>query len=106
MDRIRIRAAALTAAAALFAVACGGPSGGGTSETLAPDQTLRFALDNDVSHLDPGQVDAAVDITFLQNVFNGLVKYDEGLARTVLLDQCAPAGALQSCPERSAGVGQ
>src|SRR5437660_4459158 len=79
MDRIRIRAAALTAAAALFAVACGGPSGGGTSETLAADQTLRFALQNDVTHLDPGFVDAAVDITFLQNVFDGLVKYDEHL---------------------------
>ncbi|OLB81633.1 MAG: hypothetical protein AUI14_02615, partial [Actinobacteria bacterium 13_2_20CM_2_71_6] len=79
MDRIRIRAAALTAAAALFAVACGGPSGGGTSETLAADQTLRFALQNDVTHLDPGQVDAAVDITFLANVFDGLVKYDEHL---------------------------
>ena len=79
MDRIRIRAAALTAAAALFAVACGGPSGGSTSETLATDQTLRFALQNDVTHLDPGQVDAAVDITFLYNVFDGLVRYDEHL---------------------------
>ena len=48
MDRIRIRAAALTAAAALFAVACGGPSGGGTSETLATDQTLRFDNDNEL----------------------------------------------------------
>jgi oligopeptide transport system substrate-binding protein len=79
MDRIRLRAAALTAAAALFAVACGGPSPGGTSETLAADQTFRFALQNDVSHLDPAQVDAAVDITFLMNVFDGVVKYDEHL---------------------------
>ena len=79
MDRVRIRAVALTAAAALFAVACGTSGGGGTSEELAPDQTFSFALQNDVSHLDPAQVDAAVDITFLQNVFNGLIKYDEHL---------------------------
>jgi oligopeptide transport system substrate-binding protein len=70
---------ALSAAAALFAVACGTSGGGGTTETLATDQTLHFALQNDLSHLDPGFVDAAVDITFLQNVFNGLVKYDEKL---------------------------
>jgi oligopeptide transport system substrate-binding protein len=79
MDRIRVRAVALSAAAALFAVACGTSGGGGSTETLATDQTLHFALQNDVSHLDPGFVDAAVDITFLQNVFNGLVKYDEKL---------------------------
>jgi ABC-type oligopeptide transport system substrate-binding subunit len=69
----------MTVAAALFAVACGTSGGGGTSETLASDQTLNFALQDDVSHLDPAQVDAAVDITFLQNVFSGLVKYDEHL---------------------------
>lgn len=79
MDRVRVRAVALTAAAALFAAACGTTGGGGTTEELAPDQTFSFALQNDVSHLDPAQVDAAVDITFLQNVFNGLVKYDEKL---------------------------
>jgi oligopeptide transport system substrate-binding protein len=79
MSMIRARAAALTAAAALFAVACGTAGGGGTTEELAPDQTFSFALQNDVSHLDPAQVDAAVDITFLQNVFNGLVRYDEKL---------------------------
>src|SRR5437868_286262 len=79
MDRIRIRAVAISAAAAMFAVACGTSGGGGTTETLAADQTLHFALQNDVSHLDPSFVDAAVDITFLQNVFNGLVKYDEKL---------------------------
>jgi oligopeptide transport system substrate-binding protein len=79
MDRIRIRAVALTAMAALFAVACASGGGGGTTQQLAADQTLRFALINDMSHLDPGQVDSAVDITFLQNMFNGLVKYDEHL---------------------------
>src|SRR5215467_12888266 len=79
MDRIRIRAVAVTLAAALFAIACGTGGGGTTSEELAPDQTLRFPLQNDVTHLDPAQVDAAVDITFLQNVFDGLVKYNEKL---------------------------
>ena len=78
MPRTPVRAVATTVAAAMFAVACGTASGG-TSGTLASDQTFNFALQDDVSHLDPAQVDAAVDITFLQNVFDGLVKYDEHL---------------------------
>ena len=93
MHRIRIRAVALTVAAALLAVACGTSGGGGTSEELAADQTLRFPLQNDVSHLDPSQVDAAVDITFMQNVFSGLVKYNEKL-------QIVP-DAAQGMPEIS-----
>jgi ABC-type oligopeptide transport system substrate-binding subunit len=94
MDRVRVRAVALTAAAALFAVACGTGGGGGTTEELASDQTLNFAIQDDVSHLDPAQVDAAVDITFLQNVFDGLIKYDEKLK--IVPD------AAQSLPDVSA----
>jgi oligopeptide transport system substrate-binding protein len=77
MQLTRVRAVSLSLAVGLLALACGTQPG--QPNTLAADQTLRFALINDVTHLDPGMVDSAVDITFLQNVFNGLVKYDEHL---------------------------
>ncbi len=75
-SRLRITAVAVVAFA--IAGACGG-GGGGQSESLAADQTLRFGLANDLSQLDPAQVDAAVDITFLQEVFTGLYKFDKNL---------------------------
>src|SRR6266571_4265169 len=74
-SRLRITAIAVVAFA--IAGACGG--GGGTSENLASDQTLHFALQNDVTSLDPAHVDAAVDITFLAEVFTGLYKFDNTL---------------------------
>src|SRR2546422_4450190 len=74
----RLRTTAVAVVTFAIAGACGG--GGGTqSESLAADQTLRFGIANDLSQLDPAQVDAAVDITFLQEVFTGLYKFDKNL---------------------------
>jgi ABC-type oligopeptide transport system substrate-binding subunit len=75
-----LKALAIAAQALVLLVACGTGGGGGTAtEELAPDQTFRFALANDVTSLDPAHVDAAVDITFLAEVFTGLYKFDDKL---------------------------
>src|SRR5258708_12918915 len=63
--------------AAGIAAACG-PSPT-PSENLAADQTFRFALQNDMTSLDPAHVDSAVDITFLAEVFTGLYHFDNNL---------------------------
>jgi len=67
------------AVGALSVVAACGPSTGGSSETLAADQTFRFGLSNDVTSLDPAHVSSAVDITFLNEVFTGLYRFDNNL---------------------------
>ncbi len=72
------KALAVAAVAAIVGAACG-PAGGGPSEELAADQTLRFVMQDDVESLDPAHVSAATDITFLQHVFTGLVKFDNKL---------------------------
>ncbi len=74
---LRSLAAAVGAVAAV--TACG-PGGGTPSENLAADQTLRFSMSNDVTSLDPAHVDAAVDITYLAEVFTGLYKFDNNLS--------------------------
>jgi oligopeptide transport system substrate-binding protein len=43
---------------------------------LAADQTLRFSMIDDVEFLDPGHVSAATDITYVQEVFSGLYRFD------------------------------
>jgi oligopeptide transport system substrate-binding protein len=75
MKRIRLRAFALAMVGGLAVFACGN-AGGGTGEQLASDQTLSFSLDDDIAFLDPGHVSAARDITFVQELFSGLVKFD------------------------------
>ncbi len=72
------RSFAVAVGAISIAVACGG-STGGTGEALAPDQTFRFGMVNDVTSLDPAHVTAAVDITFLNEVFTGLYRFDNAL---------------------------
>ncbi|HLQ61373.1 MAG TPA: peptide ABC transporter substrate-binding protein [Candidatus Acidoferrales bacterium] len=74
----RFRALAVLAGAFWLALACGG-GGGGTSEELAPDQTLNFPLVDDVGDLDPGAMSAAVDIDIFRNVYSGLYKFDDSL---------------------------
>lgn len=64
---------------AVFVVGACGPSSTTTSENLAADQTLRFSMINDVTSLDPAHVDAAVDITYLAEVFTGLYRFDNSL---------------------------
>ena len=79
MSRIRLRVLAVAAAAGMVALACGGNNSGGGGETLAADQTLNFPIQDDVQTLDPGHVSSGVDITFTQEVFSGLYKFDNNL---------------------------
>ena len=78
MNRIRFKMFAVSMAAVFVAFGCGNsnPGGGGTGETLAPDQTLRFPIQDDIQTLDPGHVSSAVDITFTQEMYTGLYKFD------------------------------
>jgi oligopeptide transport system substrate-binding protein len=43
---------------------------------LAAEQILRFSMIDDVESLDPGHVSAATDITYVQEVFSGLYRFD------------------------------
>jgi len=79
MNPTRLRVLAVAAAAGMVALACGGNTGGGGGETLASDQTLTFPIENDVATLDPAHVQSAVDVTFTQEVFSGLYKFDNNL---------------------------
>src|SRR5579859_5843072 len=74
-----LKALAVGGAASLVLVACGGGGGGGTSTTLASDQTLKFPILGDFGTLDPAQLDAETDSEIAQNVFDGLVKFDNNL---------------------------
>ena len=79
MTRIPLLRSVAVAIGAFIAVtACGGGTST-PSENLASDQTLRFSMVNDVTSLDPAHVDAAVDITYLAEVFDGLYKFDNNL---------------------------
>jgi oligopeptide transport system substrate-binding protein len=68
----------LGAVATLALGACGG-GGGTTSTNLASDQTLKFPILGDFGTLDPAQLNAETDSEIAQNVFNGLVKFDNNL---------------------------
>src|SRR5207245_2762070 len=89
----KFRSIAAALGALSLVAACGGGSSG-PSESLAADQTFRFGLANDLSVLDPSNVDSAVDITFMNEVFAGL--YLVGLtapdADTLVAQLDAPAG--------------
>ena len=74
----KFRSLAVALGALTLAAACGGGSTG-ASEALAADQTFRFGLANDLSVLDPSNVDSAVDITFMNEVFAGLYRFDNNL---------------------------
>ena len=67
------------AVASLVMVACGGGGGGTTSTNLASDQTLKFPILGDFGTLDPAVGDAETDSEIQQNMFNGLVKFDNNL---------------------------
>src|SRR5712692_7070771 len=54
-----------------------GACNGGTSTSTA--QTLRFPLLGDFATLDPGIADAETDSEINQNMFNGLVRFDNDL---------------------------
>jgi oligopeptide transport system substrate-binding protein len=59
---------------------CGGGSGNNTNNTgLASDQTLTFPILGDFGTLDPAVADAETDQEIQQNMFDGLVKFDNNL---------------------------
>jgi oligopeptide transport system substrate-binding protein len=64
--------------ASLAMVACGGGGGGGGT-SLAADQTLKFPILGDFGTLDPAVADAETDSEIQQNMFDGLVKFDNSL---------------------------
>lgn len=68
------------AAVGLLAVAACGQSGGGQqSQTLASDQTLKFPIGSDFGTLDPAQTNSETDSEVSQNMFDGLLKFDNNL---------------------------
>ncbi|MFI5168672.1 MAG: ABC transporter substrate-binding protein, partial [Thermoanaerobaculales bacterium] len=74
-----LKALAVGAVSSLVLVACGGGTSTTTSTTLAADQTLKFPILGDFGTLDPSQVNAETDSEIAQNVFDGLVKFDNNL---------------------------
>jgi ABC-type oligopeptide transport system substrate-binding subunit len=72
-----LKVLAVGGAATLVMVACGG--GSTTGSGLAANQTLRFPLLDDYATLDPAIADAETDQQIGQNLFNGLVKFDNSL---------------------------
>ncbi|HZQ49707.1 MAG TPA: peptide ABC transporter substrate-binding protein [Candidatus Dormibacteraeota bacterium] len=65
-------------AGGLALAACGGSTSNGGGG-LASDQTLKFPILGDFGTFDPAQLDAESDSEIVQNVFNGLVKFDNNL---------------------------
>jgi oligopeptide transport system substrate-binding protein len=73
-----LKALALGGVTSLVLVACGG-GGGSTGTSLASNQTLSFPILSDFGTLDPAIADAETDTEISQNMFDGLVKFDENL---------------------------
>jgi len=71
--------------AILVAIACGNPTP--QSSNLAANQTLTFPILADFGTLDPAVSDAETDQEIQQNMFDGLVKFDNNL--TVVPDIAA-----------------
>src|SRR6202140_1494441 len=73
-----LKALAMGGVTSLVLVACGGGSGN-TGTSLAANQTLTFPILADFGTLDPAIADAETDTEISQNMFDGLVKFDENL---------------------------
>ena len=73
-----LKALAVGGVASLVLVACGG-GGGNSGASLASNQTLTFPILSDFGTLDPAIADAETDTEISQNMFDGLVKFDENL---------------------------
>ena len=77
-------------AAVLLVVACG--SGGGQrSGQKASNQTLSFPIFGDFTTLDPGRLDSETDGEVAQNIFDGLLKFDNKLNTVPDLAQSMPS---------------
>jgi ABC-type oligopeptide transport system substrate-binding subunit len=72
-----LKALCVGGVASLALGACGGGTTSGTG--LAADQTLKFPILDDYATLDPAVADAETDQEIGQNLFNGLVKFDNSL---------------------------
>ena len=73
-----LKVLSIVGTASLVLAACGG--GGNNNNTgLAADQTLKFPILDDYATLDPAVADAETDQEIGQNLFNGLVKFDNSL---------------------------
>jgi oligopeptide transport system substrate-binding protein len=80
MRRTRLgRACVLAVVGLLTAAGCGEGGTQPLSQNLATDQTLRFSIGDDVGTLDPAQVYSSADLQVAQNLFDGLVRYDDSL---------------------------
>ncbi len=72
-----LRPLALIGTFGILLAACGGTSTANTG--LATDQTLRFPIDGDIGSLDPAAINAETDVEIYQNLFDGLLKFDDKL---------------------------
>jgi oligopeptide transport system substrate-binding protein len=73
-----LRSLAIVGAIGILVAACGNtPTTQGTQ--LAADQTFRFPLNDDIGTFDPARLNAAVDAAFAQNLYDGLLKFDDNL---------------------------
>ena len=73
-----LKALGVGAVASLVLGACGGGGGGGGT-ALASDQTLKFPILGDFGTLDPGEISIESDSEIAQNMYNGLLKFDNNL---------------------------
>lgn len=86
-----MRATVAAVALLLVAVACSpGPAPGPSPEPLASDQTLSFAITQDVGDLDPALISSAADVDILRNVFSGLYRFDDRLREQPDIATAAP----------------
>src|ERR1700675_3124786 len=87
-----LKALAVGGVASLALVACGG-GGGNTGTSLASNQTLSFPILSDFGTLDPAIADAETDTEISQNMFDGLVKFDENLNIVADLATAVPSAS-------------
>ena len=73
------RPLAAVGAIAVLVAACGGGTSNNANQSLASDQTLKFPIDGDLGTLDPAQINAETDVEIYQNLFDGLLKFDDSL---------------------------
>ena len=74
-----LRPLAVMGAIGVLVAACGGGTSNTPSTNLAADQTLRFPSDSTLGTLDPAQINAETDVEIYQNLFDGLLKFDDNL---------------------------
>jgi oligopeptide transport system substrate-binding protein len=74
-----LRPLAVIGALGVLVAACGNSASTTPSTSLAADQTLRFPSDSTLGTLDPAQINAETDVEIYQNLFDGLLKFDDNL---------------------------